>query len=517
MDVSGIFTQEQLIHEARRLGALSTSSTTEGSSADALLARLSSCAADLEQAYEYLSDFARDDTATVVAEDWLRDNYHVVEDQIREIQQDLPRKYSLELPRIADGAHVGLPRVYALARQLIGRTAGRLDLETLTEFVDAYQEGTPLLIGEIWAVPIMLRLALVEELRDLVAGIVDARRSRERARRWVARRGRRAEPLEPLLRDESSDRLSPAFVAELLQWLRDQPPTEAPIWATLQRAIDAQHTSLEDLLRLEHQRDASAQVAMGNVISSMRLLSAADWPAFFERVSVVERILRNEPAGAYARMDFPTRDRYRHSVEQLARRSHHSERDVAERAVELAQIAHKAEPNRPRRHHVGYYLISRGRFVLEADLEYRPRIREHLGRFFFRHPAIGYLGLIALTTTLGVLSLMAYGARRDASNLELVLIAALSLLPVSELAISLVNALLTAQIPPRRLPKLSMRGGIPAEDRTLVAVPAIIDSPGHLETLLHDLEVRFLGNRDDCLHFVLLADFADAIEPETQK
>src|SRR5262249_53708136 len=117
---------------------------------------------------------------------------------------------------------------------------------------------------------------------------------------------------------------------------------------------------------------------------------------------------------------------------------------------------------------------------------------------------------------LGVLSLMAYGARRDASNLELVLIAALSLLPVSELAISLVNALLTAQIPPRRLPKLSMRGGIPAEDRTLVAVPAIIDSPGHLETLLHELEVRFLGNRDDCLHFVLLADFADAIEPETQ-
>ena len=210
-------------------------------------------------------------------------------------------------------------------------------------------------------------------------------------------------------------------------------------------------------------------------------------------------------------MDFPTRDRYRHSIEEVSRGSKTSELVVAQRAIALARDAQDRDPQNDRRHHVGYYLISRGRFLLEQEVGYPPRARERLARFFFTHPAIGYLGhdrrpLIAL----GVASLMAYAGAAGRGPRALWLIAILTLIPVSELAIALLNSLLTSAIPPRQLPKLALKEGIPAHDRTIVTVPAIIDTPARIETLFHDLEVRFLANRDPNLHFALLSDFADA-------
>ncbi|MGH8185576.1 MAG: GH36-type glycosyl hydrolase domain-containing protein, partial [Steroidobacteraceae bacterium] len=304
-----------------------------------LLPRLDESAERLEDAYQFLSTIARSDPQPVASEDWLRDNYHVVLDQIREVRQDLPRKFYIELPKLASGAFEGYPRVYLIARDLIAHTAGRLDLDTLVEFTSAYQRVAPLSIGETWAVPIMLRLGLVEELRRLLDGVVTARRSREQARKWEeslsAARDETAYRLDQLLRDElqANGRLSAAFVVELLQWLRDQPSSASAAWLALQRALEAQGDSAEELLRVEHQREAANQLAIGNVITSMRLLSSIDWPVFFDRVSVVEQVLREDPVGAYAEMDFPTRDRYRHSIEELSKRSNQSETTVARRAV----------------------------------------------------------------------------------------------------------------------------------------------------------------------------------------
>jgi len=190
-----------------------------------LLPRLDRSAARLDESYFFLSAAARRETETVGSEDWLRDNHHVVQDQIREIRQHLPRKYYLELPKLADGPLKGYPRVYLVARELIAHTAGRIDLETVVDFTSAYQRMASLSIGETWAVPIMIRLALVEELQRLADGVVDARHKREKARAWHARlSGTPPEPdtIGALLADgqQADGGLSPAFVVELLQWLR---------------------------------------------------------------------------------------------------------------------------------------------------------------------------------------------------------------------------------------------------------------------------------------------------------
>jgi cyclic beta-1,2-glucan synthetase len=479
-----------------------------------LLPLLDKSAERLERTYRFLSSIARTDPQPVGSEDWIRDNYHVVQDQIREIRQDLPRKYYLQLPKLATGPFAGYPRVYLIARELVSHTAGRLDLETLIDFVAAYQQVSPLSIGEVWAIPIMLRLALVEELRELADGILAARISREHARRWetLSQSDDPTKHIDSLLEQEreANRRLSAAFVVELLQWLRDQPSSAAPVWVALQRALNAQGDTADELLRIEHQREAADQLATGNVITSMRLLSSIEWPVFFDRVSLVEQILREDPAAAYAEMDFPTRDRYRHSIEELARRSKQTEIDVANRTVALAAHARDSDPASDRKHHVGYYLISRGRFLLERELGYKPIVRERMSRFFFKHPALGYLGLLAGGTAVIVFSLLAHAIRHGASTVELALVALVTLIPASELAISLINAILTSQLQPRPLPKLAMRNGIPATDRTFVVVPAIIDSEERILTLFHDLEVRFLANREANLYFALLTDFPDA-------
>ena len=510
------FSQAQLQSHALSL-ARAHQLATDPSRGRPLLPKLDDSAQRLERAYRLLSTIERTDPQPIGSEDWLRDNYHVVQDQVREVRQDLPRKFYLQLAKLSGGPFDGYPRVYALARELVAHTAGRFDLEGLVDFVMAYQQHAPLSIGEIWAVPIMLRLALVEELRRLADRTVAARLSREHARRWETLSRDENTSIETLIDDERTAhrRLTAAFVVELLQWLRDQPSSAAPVWQALQRALESQGDTADELVRQEHHREAADQLGIGNLITSMRLLSSIDWPIFFDRVSFVEHVLCEDPAGAYAKMDFETRDRYRHSVEQLSKRAKRTEVEVARRAVALARRALAAEPANDRPHHVGYYLISRGRFALEADVGYPPRMRERVARFFFAYQAAGYLGLIAGVTALIVGSLLAYAARHGVSALHLWTIGAIVLVPASELAISLINAILTSQIPPRPLPKMSMRDGIPDADRAFVVVPAIIDSEARVLSLFHDMEVRFLANRDPNLHFALLTDAPDAAHQST--
>ncbi|CAN5859897.1 glucoamylase family protein [soil metagenome] len=511
-----LFTPDQLEVHAARIAATHTLAANPRR-ARPLLPRLDRSSQRLDAAYMLLSASARENQQTVGAEEWLRDNHHVVQDQVREVRQHLPRKYYLELPKLADGPFRGYPRVYLLARELIEHTAGRIDLDAVVEFAIAYQRTSALSIGETWAIPLMLRLALVEELERLADGVLEARRHRDRARAWHARLS--AAPLTEadiarLTAEGRQDdgRLSAAFVVELLQWLRDQPVSAAATWHALHAALEDHGESADEMLRIQHQREAADQLAIGNVISSMRLVSSIDWTLFFERASVVEQILREDPAGAYPLMDFPTRDRYRHAVEGLAKGARQTETEIARLVVRLAAAATNTDPAQDRQHHIGYYLISRGRFGLERAIEYSPTVRERTARFIFKHPALGYLGTITALIAVGIGSLLTYASRHGATPLDLGLLALVVLLPVSELVINLVHLIVTAQIPPRALPKLELKHGIPAPLRAMVVIPAIVDSTSRVDNLIDDLEVRFLGNRDDHLHFALLTDFADAGE-----
>jgi cyclic beta-1,2-glucan synthetase len=439
-----------------------------------------------------------------LAEEWFLDNFHVVDEQLREIRDHLSRGYYRSLPKIAAGHLAGAPRAYGLAWAYVAHTDSRFELETLARFVRAYQGVQPLGIGELWAVPIHLRMALVENLRRLSEQVIRARHARARADaladRLLGLGDAPAESVGDIVRDLDDTPLDGAFAVQLVQRLRDQDASITPALDWLNRALGAQGTSPGEVVTRELHAQGSANATVRNVISSMRWMSSIDWQDFFESVSTVDEVLRAAPA--FAAMDFATRDEYRKQVELLSRGSAHSELEVAREAVQLSQRAPDGDP--------GYALASEGRPELERRLGFRFQPRLGLHRALRRHALAAYLGGIATLTALQLWSLVLLAGSAGAEPWALALLASLSLVPASDIAVALVHRLIPALLPPRRLPKLELAEGVPAALRTLVAVPTLLTTRADLEEQLERLEVHYLANPEGQLHFALLTDWSDA-------
>ncbi|HEV2764675.1 MAG TPA: hypothetical protein VGV38_16970, partial [Pyrinomonadaceae bacterium] len=486
-----------------------------------LLPRLEENGRRLVSAYLALTNALRNEKSISPAAEWLVDNFHIVEEQLREIREDLPEGYYRELPKLTTGDFEGYPRIYAIAVRIIAHTDSRLDTDTLRRFVRAYQEVTPLTIGELWAVAITLRLALVENLRRLATRIVASRADREEADaladKLLEAAERQPESVVAQLAEHAARRgeLGTAFVVQLTRRLREQDPAVLPVFEWLERRLQKQATGVEQVVHLEHQRQAAAQVTVGNVIASMRLLSTLDWRNFFESASLVEPILGRDPSGAYRGMDFLTRDRYRHHVERIAKRTRAPELRVAEYAAGLAEAAAREDADRPERAHVGFYLVGEGLTKLERAFSYRPTLRERLSRAVLARPTLFYLGTLAVLTALACGALLFYANRAGAGWPLLAAFALLSLVPASDLALAVLNWDVTHMFPPRLLPKMDTSAGLPEGARTFVVVPTLLTSEETAADLLSKLEVHYLANQDDELYFALLTDFGDADEAET--
>ena len=277
------------------------------------------------------------------AAEWLLDNFYLIEEQIRTAKRHFPKGYSRELPRLARGPSSGLPRVYDLALETISHGDGRVDPESLSRFVSAYQTVTALKLGELWAIPIMLRLALIENLRRVAVRVATGMIDRDLADSWadqmtaVADKDPNSLILVTADMARSDPPMSTAFVSEFARRLQGQSAALALPLTWIERLLSESHLTIDQLVQSESQRQASAQVSISNSIASLRFLGAMDWREFVESMSLVEQTLREDPDGVYARMDFATRDHYRHVIEKTAKRSRLSELDIARQAVHLAR------------------------------------------------------------------------------------------------------------------------------------------------------------------------------------
>ncbi len=438
------------------------------------------------------------------AAEWLLDNFHLVASEIRDVQQNLPRGYYRELPKLALRELAGHARVYAMAVELIRHSDSRLDRPKLLRFINSYQTVAPLTIGELWAWPSMVKLALIENLRRLAEETLAARDARREADAYVARiEGDGRTPPLPAVSHS-------AFVVELLQRMREYGPRLSAVRSAVTDHLASQRLSPEDAIRSEHQRMAAAQVSVANAITSLRLAAALDWSAYFEAVSLVEQVLHRDPAGVYGSMDFLSRDRYRQAAETLAEPTGEGQLRVALRAVESARQAAEEGSTADRAAHVGYHLIGKGRRDLESDVAYRPGLAGRLRRFVFAHATAAYLGAVGVGTSLVAGLGLVYAREQSASSWAQALVVLALLLPASELAIAFVQRLASRMAPPRRLPRLDYSSGIPESASTLVVVPTLFANVRDVEEQLEHLEVLALGNLDPRIHFALLSDFTDA-------
>jgi cyclic beta-1,2-glucan synthetase len=515
---------EQLKEHAKELAA--RHAVEEKPGPDLLLPQLSENECVLLNAYRLVTDEGVGELRVTPAAEWLRDNFYLIEEQIRAARGHLPKGYSQELPQLLSGRWAGYPVVYAIALELVSHGDGRVDAGSLSAFVRAYQTVKPLRLGELWAIPIMLRLALINNLRRVAARIAADRIARSQANHWADRMievaGKEPTSLVLTLADMARSRpqMSSAFVAELARRLQGQGPAQAMPVTWVEQRLAEMSLTIERLIQLEGQQQAEDQVSISNSIGSLRFLDATDWREFVETMSIVEDTLRDDPAGTYSRMDFATRDRYRHVIERAARRGGLSEREVAQKAVDLAAAAQTEAGRQDRTAHVGYYLIDRGVPLFERAAQVRLSLFERLRRAAGRLPLLLYLGsiwLIAATVTLGVLvQAAAFGTR----GWGLLPLGAVVLLCASSLGVAVVNWLATLLVKPNTLPRLDFSQGIPSDLRTLVVVPTLLTDPEGIEHLLEALEIRFLANHDSNLHFGLLTDFRDApaeVMPEDEE
>ncbi len=452
------------------------------------------------------------------AGEWLLDNFYLIEEQIRTAKRHLPKGYSRELPRLRNGPSAGLPRVYDLALEIIAHGDGRVDPENLSRFVAAYQAITPLKLGELWAIPIMLRLALIENLRRVAARIAASRTDQNLADGWADQMTAMAENdpknLVLVIADmaRSNPPMSSAFVAEMARRLQGQSSALALPLTWIEQRLAESGLTIEQSVQAENQQQAANQVSISNSIGSLRFLGATDWREFVETMSGVEQTLRDDPGGVYGRMDFATRDRYRHVVEKVAKNSRLSEGEVARHALELAREGAAKNDGGERAAHVGFYLIDRGLVLLERRAKACLCTLESLQRWGRHFPLPLYLGAIALLTALFTGSLLTKAQADGVPGGLLPFLGILAVLGTSHLAVALVNWLATLLATPWPLPRLDFSRGIPPEARTLVVTPTMLTSAQNIEDLVEALEVRFLANRDDHLHFGLLTDFRDARE-----
>lgn len=484
--------------------------------ADQLLKRLDNNEKVLIEVRNLLVDSAKAKTSISPAGEWLLDNFYLVEEHIVIGKKHLPKGYSQTLPVLANKYAEGLPRVYDIALEIISHSDGRADLRSLSSFVTAYQSVSPLSLGELWAIPIMLRLALIENLRRVASRVALDKIDQNIAAYWTEKMlGATEESPQTILLTladmaRTNPRLSGPFVAEYLGKLQTKGTAfTLPInWMEQQLALQGWNS--EEMMRQEGQNQAVEQVSISNSINSLRFLDTTDWGEFVESMSIVEQTLREDPAAAYSKMDFATRDTYRHVVEAVAKKSKRSEAEVASIAISCARKAAEKNPE-DRKAHVGYYLIDRGMTVLQKETDMRRSLWDKLKQSIQQSPLTVYLGskfIISLFISIGACTFAAQHGLSSPSLLSLLFV--LTFIASSQLAISVVDWVSTLIVPPKLLPRMDFSRQVPQLFQTLVTIPTMLTDKKGIAELLEALEVRYLANKVENIYYSLLTDFPDA-------
>ncbi len=415
-----------------------------------LSARLRNSQALIQRAYLAFRGVAAKEFDYPRAREWMLDNYHELEQTFHQIDQDLPRAFHEQLPKLDQTSLQGFPRVFAIAWEVVNANQVRLDLDEISAFMIRYQDIQPLTIGELWSFPTMLRIAIVERLSGALAEI---------------------------MREESAAQGMP------LPGVR---PGSGEVVETV----------------------------VANCITALRLLGVADWNRFFEQISRVERILMNDPVNMYAKMDFATRNDYRKVIEELGRNSSLNEELVAQTAIAFANNAFEkspaAEGNFDRKCHVGYYLVDSGRPILERNIHYRAGLNAIATRWSLAHPTFVYLGSILIIAFVVILLLFTYAFRAGATPVDMLIVGLLGTEFGLELAVNLTNQTVTNSFRPRSLPRMDFSKGIPPGYRTMIVIPTLLADLEEIGAVLQQLELHHLSNPDTELCFALLTDFVDA-------
>ena len=451
--------------------------------------------------------------ATGVAE-WIIDNEYMIVKTVRDILLNLPRRFYRELPTLKEDPYRGhLPYVYILAKEIIDSTGLHLTKESILSHVTTDQQDSCLTIAELWALPQMLRIGLIESIKGLAVcaqtDLCDSQQAAFWANRLIVANNRDVNQFFSLMAELSvaQPHPSPYFATQLIDHLYDETAVLVPVQAWIERSFS---NPLNELILQEQNRQAKEQLAIANAFTSLRQLIQLDWQELFEQLSCVEHILQKDPSGVYPEMDFATRDSYRQVVEEFALRSKTDEQAVALAVIDLASEQSSREGTSSYTHHIGHYLVGTGRPEFARRVQCKESIRCNCTFWVKQHHSALYLYGVFLLSALFVSTLWLFGLFELDTSLAISILL-LSVLPASQLAVVLVNQLIIRFMPSEPLPKMNFQKlGVPDEFKTLVVVPTLLISQKSIRAELEKIEIRFMANRDKNLLFSLFTDYTDS-------
>lgn len=494
---------EELEYHAKEISKVHTVSGKK-TSAKFLLSRLNSNFRLISSVYKSLINDAKKKKNLSPASEWLLDNFYKIEEQVKVIRQNLRNDNLLELNILNSGFLKGYPRVYAVALELVSHTDGRLDENVLINFIKSYQTQSILSIAEVWALSLMIRMALIENIRNICEKIYETQVEWEKVDKLSSKD---PDELLNLIKEniEKTDRVNPSYVEYLLRKLRREEVESSEIISCLEKKLLEFNTTIEKVINEEHKEQAARKISIENAITSLNVVSTIDWNDIFESLCFVNKILREDPLKIYSKMDFESRDYYRKQIEKIAKQYRVSEINVARKAIECAQ---KASGNgfQDKSKHVGYYIIDKGRRELLTELGYKGK------DYFHNYPTYFYLAPVFVLTALICSFFIAYSYLYSGErNIFLsILVGIVVLIPASDISVTTVNWIFTHMFPPAFLPKLEYRNGIPEDASTMVAIPTLLPNEKKVKELIDQIEVCYLANREKNLYFALVGDYKDA-------
>lgn len=453
-------------------------------------------------------------TITPAAE-WLLDNHYIIEEAIQEVRRDFPRKFYRQLPKVRIGG-MELPRTTLIAWLYVAHTHSTVSQESLTAMVEGFQQTQVLEIGELWALPSMIRYVLIENLRRISTRVDRSRRMRRKANEVADEIIRLNDPAactELLARIETlAD--DNTFATQFLYRLRNGSQNTSFAVSWLEERLEKSGRTAEEAMSAEHNRLSSGNVTTGNIVKSLREIDDKEWSVWVEDVCHVDKILRLH--SDYSALDFGSRNAYRNQIEKLARRSDMTEIEVAQVAIDMTSKATLTPEENAQQPNVGGLLVGMHRGKLEEAIGYRPPLIQQAIRLVRK---LNWLSIAVPVIGLTVAAMAVAGwflNGQEVSTPLLVLMLLMFALPASEGATGLFNTLVTFIVKPTRIVGYEFKEGIPPEARTLVVVPCLIANRDDVDDLVRNLEVHYLTNPHGDIFFALLSDWRDSLVEETQ-
>ena len=430
------------------------------------------------------------------AGEWILDNFYIIEEAVRQIEKEMTLKKYANFVGIQNGKYAGFARIYVLATEIVAYTDNKINGENLEKYLQAYQTKKTLNMEEIWNIGIFLQIAIINNIAEISEKIYSSQIQKYKVKSIIERLVENKEKNElkynqitaTKLKNNEFRSMRYPFIEYMSYSLKKYGKRAYGYLNILEEEVEKVGTTVSEAIQKEHFDTAIRKISMSNCITSIKKIQRINFLDIFEKINGVEEILSREPAGIYENMEYKTKEYYRNTIKEIAKKTNMSEIYVAKKVVELCE----KEEIGSKKSHIGYYLIDEGKEKLYNKLEYKERIIKNNTKVKM------YIFLIILLTII-------FSVAISKSILALLLI-----IPMSEIVIQTIQYILGKAVKPKLIPKMDLKDGINKENATFVVIPTIIKSKEKVKELFQKMEVYYLANKTKNLYFAVLGDCSES-------